>query len=83
MNQYVITLNAIDNGNLLMQDYETIEGSTPKDALRNRFGVNFERLTGERGAYAEIALVKGQCQNNNITYKGRYQSLYFRRERPS
>jgi len=42
-----------------MYGYETIEGKNAKDALKKRFGVNFKRLTGDAGRYAEVILQKG------------------------
>lgn len=57
--RWVITFNSIDNGNVIMYDYETIEGRNAKDALKNRFNREFKRLTGDDGRYAEVILQKG------------------------
>ena len=81
MKQYVIMYNSIDNRNSLLYDYETIEGKNPKDALNKRFDVDFERLTGESGRYAEIIIMGGHYdkESNNIYYTGKGLRLCYSR----
>jgi hypothetical protein len=66
MDNWVITYNAIDNGDKLIYNLETIEGKNAKDALKTRFKTNFNRLTGDAGRYAEVILQKGYFENNTI-----------------
>jgi hypothetical protein len=73
-NKYVIIYN---NNNDLFDEYQVIEGKTPKEALKKTFGKEFKRLTGDAGRYARIILVKGDYKNNTITPAGRYQTLCF------
>lgn len=79
MNKYVMTFNSIKNGDSLFIDYETIEGRTPKEALKSHFNKEFQRLTGDAGRYATVILVKGTYdkEKNNLHYSGRYQQLCF------
>ena len=74
MNKYVVTYNSTKN---LLDDYQVIEGKTPKEALKNAFNKEYKRLTGDAGRYATIILVKGDLKNNIIHYSGRYQMLCF------
>ncbi|MEG0898375.1 MAG: hypothetical protein RSF40_01515 [Oscillospiraceae bacterium] len=79
MNKYIVVFNDLRN-NPLNEDYETIEGETAKQALKNRFKQNFKRLYGDEGRCAEIILVKGYFENNTIHPDGRYIQLCFKRE---
>lgn len=79
MDKWVITYNSIDNGNSLMYGYETIEGKNAKDALKKRFNLEFERLTGEAGNYAEVIIQKGYFEDNTIYYTGNGARLCFGR----
>jgi len=76
---YVITFNAVDNGNSLNYCYENITGKTPRDALNLRFGKPFKRLTGDAAGFAEIIIVKGTyCpKTNTVKPKGRYVRLCY------
>jgi hypothetical protein len=76
LNKYVVTYNDTEN---LFDPYKTIEGKNPKDALKKAFNKDYERLTGDRGRYANIILVKGEFdkENNSIIYNGRYQRLCY------
>jgi len=78
LNNYVITYNAIKNGDRLFNDYETITGKTAKEALKNHFRRDFQRLFGEDGRYADAIIVKGTFENNVIRYIGMYQQLCFK-----
>jgi len=74
---WVIAYNALDHQNNLMYDYETIRGKTAKDALKQRFGRDFTRLTGDAGRYAEIILYKGYFADNTIHLSGRGVQLCY------
>jgi hypothetical protein len=84
MDNWVITLNTIDNGSSLFCGYEAITGKNILDALQNRFGVPFRRMAGEEGRYAEIILVKGTLSDcggyPQIRYSGKYQQLCYGRQ---
>jgi len=77
MDKWVVTYNSIDNGNSLMYGYETIEGKNAKDALKKRFNIEFQRLTGDNGRYAEVILQKGYFENNTIHFTGNGARLCF------
>jgi len=83
MNTYVVEYNSISNGNSLLYGYENIEGKTPLEALKNRFGVEFRRLTGDAGRYAEIIISKGTVTDQGgypiIKPCGKYQRLCYER----
>ena len=74
INSYIIMYN--NQGNIL-DDYDTIQGKTPKDALKKAFNEDYERLTGDAGRYASIILIKGTYHDNNIYYEGRGSRLCF------
>lgn len=74
MNKYVI-MHIVNEP--LLNDYQVIEGSTPKEALKKKFNKEYKRLTGDDARYATITLVKGDIRGNNIVYNGRYQLLCF------
>ena len=63
----------------MLYDYETIEGKTPKEALKKHFNREFQRLTGDAGEYADVILVKGYYdeERNTIHCAGRYQTLCY------
>ena len=68
MNKYVIMY---DSSKSIFSEYETIEGKTPKDALKKHFNKDFERLTGDAGRFATIILVKGELRGKTIYYPGK------------
>lgn len=75
MNTYVIMYGG--NNKNLLDDYEVIEGKTPKEALKKTYGKDYMRLTGEAGRYADIILMKGEVRNNTIYCEGKEQRLCF------
>ena len=77
MDKWVITYNGIDGKDILMNEYETIEGKNAMDALNKKFGKSFERATGDFGRYADVILIKGYFMNNNIHAAGRPQRLCY------
>lgn len=79
MDKWVISYNRISHGDSLMYDYETIEGKNAMDALKKRFNINFKRLTGDAGRYAEVILIKGHFENNTIYYTGNGARLCYGR----
>jgi len=75
INKYVVTYD-VNKG--LFDDYAVLEGKTPKEALKNAFNKDYERLTGDSGRYATIILIKGDFKNNTIMYEGRAIKLCFK-----
>lgn len=79
MENYVVMYNNIDSKNVLTQRYETIQGKNPKDALKNRFNMKFEYLTGEKDRYSNVILIKGTYdeKRNTIKYVGNGKRLCY------
>ena len=76
MNKYIIMYDASKS---IFSDYQTIEGKTPKDALKKHFNKDFERLTDEEGRFATIILVKGELRGKTIYYpRKKCQRLCFK-----
>lgn len=76
MNSYVVTY---DDSVGLFDDYKVIQGKTPKEALKQAYNREFNRLTGDAGRYANVILLKGTYdkESNTIRYDGRGQRLCF------
>lgn len=82
MKCYVVTHNDVDHGNKLMGEYENIEGKTPLDAVKRRFGGDFIRLMGAEGGYASVIIVSGYYnpQTRGISYQGKYARYCYGRK---
>ena len=78
MKTWVISYSALGD-NELFDEYKTIEGRNALDALKRHFGVEFKRLTGDSGRYAEVILIKGYYKDNNIYCEGRCNRLCYSR----
>ena len=77
-NTYVLLHNDVDR-NPLGAELECIEGKTPKEALKNRFGINFSRVNWDNAYDANIILAKGHLSGpNTIRLKSRFMRLCFK-----
>jgi hypothetical protein len=72
MEKYVVTYSEYGR-NTLTDDYETIEGKTPINALEKRFNRKFKRVTGDAGRHANVIISKGYYnkESNNIYFEGK------------
>jgi hypothetical protein len=73
MNSYVITYC---DGMPLLTAYETIQGNTPKDALKRKYNKDFRRVTGDESRYADVILQRGYMRDERTLITQGNQTCY-------